>query len=122
MSHQILQFGRTTMKSERLVEEMPDRSDNDIPLQLRYILSLTDVVIGWTAWQQLHHNESRTYFYEGLFDYWWDDDHTEPGWEQLFREDPESGELRGFPARDRFCYQQGAILGYRLRCEFKDDS
>jgi len=111
----------TTMQSDALCRELPDRSESDIPLQVRYILSVCEVATGWGDWQESHLKEPRAHFCEGVFDYWWDDDLEEPTWEMIFYKDFESGDLYGMSSVERFSYQQGAILGYQLREEYKYD-
>lgn len=106
------------MKAETLAEELPDRSDTDIPPQVRYVLSVAEMATGWSEWQREHHDEPRAYFCEGLFDYWHEVELEEPTWEMIFLTDLESGKLYGMSSYQRFCYQQGAILGYRLREEY----
>lgn len=103
------------MNAEVLATELPDRSGEDIPVQVRYILSVAEAATGWSEWQREHHDEPRAYFCSGLLDYWYDDELDEPTWEMIFLTDLHSGELYGLSSYERFCYQQGAIVGYQLR-------
>lgn len=100
---------------------LPNRTDSDIPLQVRLFLSICEVAIGSARYQEENLREPQTMFCEGVVDYWWDEKLDEPYWEQIFRRNLSTGELDGFPSHERFCYQQGAILGYKLREEFRDE-
>lgn len=109
------------MNSKSVRTGLPDRTHTDIPIQVRYILSVCEVATSWGDWQTEHHNEPRAHFCEGVFDYWWDDELQEPRWEMIFNKDLKTGELSGIPTKERFYYQQGAMFGYRLREEFKNN-
>lgn len=99
----------------------PERG-RDLPIQVHGFLRLCELANTWYEWQDEHWEENKAYFCEGVVDYWYDDDVEEPRWEQLFYTDFESGELRKepMPSVGRFSYQQGAIIGYRLRKEYKN--
>ena len=110
----------TTMNNTQLAAKIPDRSDTDIPLQVRLILSICEVATGWHEWQNEHCGEPKAHFCEGVFDYWWDDELIEPSFDQLFQRplDPDK-KWSGWPSRKRFAYQQGAMVGYQLREKYE---
>lgn len=96
---------------------LPDRNHTDIPQGVQFFLSLCEAATISHRYQDWYLEEPQTYFCEGVVDYWWDEELVEPTWEMLFRQDL-SGELHGMPPHSRFCYQQGAIVGYQLREEY----
>lgn len=109
------------MKVENISKSLLDGGGDDIPPQVRFIISTCEVANMWTTWQEEHHDEPKAWFCSGLFDYWWDEELSEPHWGQVFYTNLETGEFRGVPEHRHFCYQQGAIVGYKLREEFKDE-
>jgi len=104
---------------EDKVQWLPDRSDTDIPQNVQLFLSLCETAISSTQFCERYHNTKEINFVEGVIDYWWDTDLEEPTWEQIFRKNLSDGKFEGSPSYERFCYQQGAILGYRLREEYR---
>lgn len=94
----------------------------DLPQRVHGFLRLCELANAWYDWQEEHHDTPKAWFCEGVVDYWWDDDLIEPGFEMLFQRplDP-SEKWSGWPSHKRFCYQQGAIVGYRLKEKYKDE-
>jgi len=99
---------------------LPDRRESDIPQAVQFFLSVCEAATTSYRYQDWHLEEPQTYFCEGVVDYWWNDELDEPYWEQLYYKNLDDGHLRHepMPSHDRFCYQQGAIVGYRLREEY----
>lgn len=99
-----------------LSEELPIREQ--VPPQVAAVLSIAEVVTGWSKWQAECGSEPRASFYEGIFDYWWDNSLIEPEWDAIFPLHNPSN-TRSIPSRERFSYQQGAMVGYHLRETYK---
>ena len=95
-------------------------SREDIPLTIQLILQLAETGTTYRYHKENHGDPSERFF-SGLFDYWWEEDLEEAHFEQIFRKDLVTGELKGFPSHERFCYQQGAVVGQALREEFKEE-
>lgn len=98
-----------------------NKSDHrdSLPQEVHGFLRLCELACCWYDWQDEHHDTMKAHFCEGVVDYWYEDDLVEPSFDQLFyrpldREEPWSG----WPSRKRFAYQQGAIVGHRLREEY----
>jgi len=107
----------------RVSDLLPDRRDSDLPPQVQFFLSVVEAAMASHRYQAKHLDEPQTYFCEGVLDYWWQDNEelVEPRFEQLFRRPlREDGEWEGYPSHKRFCYQQGAILGYQLSEQYED--
>lgn len=93
---------------------LPDRNHTDIPQQVQFFLSVCEVATISHRYQSVHLEEPQTNFCKGVVDYWWEsnDDLVEPTLEQLWRD----------PFDKRIAYQKGAMVGYLLREEFKNDT
>ena len=98
---------------------LPDRSDTDIPQNVQIFLSLCETAISSPQFCERYDDTKEINFVEGVLDYWWQTELAEPTWEQIFRMRSPDGKLEGSPSYERFCYQQGAILGYRLREKYR---
>lgn len=100
------------------VYEFPPR-EQELPQRVHGFLRLCELACCWYEWQDEHYDEMKAWFCEGVIDYW-HEDLREPSFEQLFRRPiDKDGEWSGWPSRKRFAYQQGAIVGHRLRKEYQ---
>lgn len=103
----------------RVAQLLPDRNDSDIPPSVQCFLSACEAATISYRYQDEHWDEPQTFFFEGVVDYWWEEDLEEPRFEMLFhRPLHPDGEWEGYPSYERFCYQQGAIVGYKLREQY----
>lgn len=107
----------------RLSNLLPDRSDSDLPPQVRHVITLCEAAVASNRFSRERQDDPEYHFVEGVVDYWWSDHLEPPRWEQLFHKDLDTGEFRRevIPTRERFAYQQGAMVGYLLREEYKDE-
>lgn len=105
--------------SKGIAEVLPDRNDSDIPQQVQWFLSVCEAAVASYRWGKEHYDSPAFHFTAGVVDYWWEDDLIEPRFEMLFRRplDPDE-RWEGFPSYKRFCYQQGAKVGYQLREQY----
>ena len=110
-------FKITDMDAGQLSQNMPHRTQ--VPPEVAAVLSIAETVTGWSKWQAEYGKQPRSYFFEGIVDYWWDNELVEPTWDTIFPSTVFEDSNSGIPSRDRFCYQQGAIVGYQLREEYK---
>lgn len=96
----------------------------ELPVQVHGFLRVCELACSWYDWQDEHYDEDKAWFCEGVIDYWYEEGLEPPRWEQLFYKDLKTGELRRepIPSRDRFAYQQGAMVGYLLRQEYRDET
>lgn len=107
----------------RVSELLPDRSGTDLPPQVHHFLALCEVAVTSERFSRERRGDPEYHFVEGVVDYYWSDGLDEPYWEQLFYTDLSTGRIRDepIPEHSRFCYQQGAMVGYRLREEFRHE-
>jgi len=96
----------------------PTDHRDDLPQRVHGFLRLCELACCWHEWQEKHADEPKAWFCDGVLDYWYGDGLIEPSFEQLFHKPLFDEELRGWPSHRRFCYQQGAIVGYRLNEEY----
>lgn len=108
-------------ENPNIARDLPDRNGSDIPPQVQWFLSMCETAVIWYRYVDLHHGEPQDKFCQGVVDYWWGDTLEEPTFEMLFKRHPFSDEQwSGWPSYERFCYQQGAIVGYELKERFSD--
>lgn len=101
-----------------LSQVLPKRIDTEIPEQVCLLLSLCETAVSWYDYGQRHQNEVQDNFYRGVVDYWWSVDLEEPSFDQLFQRGLFDDDPDGWPTVQAFAYQQGAIVGYRLREQY----
>lgn len=105
-----------------IVTNLTDMSDMDMPQNIKVFLSMCETALLSDRFHDYKKDSKEMKFIRGVMDYWWGSDLNEPTWEQMFRKNFETGQLRQTPSpsHKRFCYQQGAILGYRLKQRFRE--
>lgn len=94
----------------------------DLPQRVHGFLRVCELACAWYEWQDRRGDEPVAHFCDGVVTYWWDyETLREPSFDQLFNRplDPDE-KWSGWPSRERFAYQKGAIVGYQLREEFDD--
>lgn len=110
------------MSNRNYGEDLPDRNGSDIPEQVQWFLSLCELACIYHEWLEDNLGNQKDNFCEGVTDYWWSHDELEePSFDQLFYRplDPDE-QWQGWPSKERFAYQKGAIVGYELAERFKD--
>ena len=101
------------------VYDFPPRPEK-LPQRVHGFLRLCELACCWYEWQDKNYDKMKAWFCEGVVDYWHDDSGiSEPSFDQLFYRPLDRDKLwSGWPSRKRFAYQQGAIVGYRLRDKY----
>lgn len=96
----------------------PVERDVEIPPQVDGFLHTCELATSWYSYQDLHHEDLKVYFCEGVVDYWHGDYSLDPSFDQLFHRPLGDDRCEGWPSSKRFAYQQGAIVGNELREEY----
>lgn len=109
--------------SNSVIRKLPDRNATDIPESVQWFLSVCEVAIAWERYARDHMGEEQDRFCRGVVDYWWDyEDMNEPHFGMIFQKPLDSHDRwKGWPSKREFAYQKGAIVGYKLAEEYKNE-